>query len=423
MRLNPPVNNNYCATVVRIKNLIPLPGCDNLMGTNIFGFQAIVSKKSRIGDAGLFFPAETQLSAEYSSKNNLYRHGDRNVDHDAKGYLEDNARVKAIKFRGNVSNGLFMPLSSVDYLGVSADEFSEGDEFDEIQGFPICNKYVVPTRGNGNTNMPKVKKESRVDAKFMPEHFSTDNYFKNSDHIDPDHIVIVTQKIHGTSIRIANTIVNRKKTLRDRIAEFFGVQVQPTELAYVFGSRKVIKDANNPDQAHYYEEDIWTNEGKKLEGMIPENYLVFGELVGWTAGGAEIQKDYTYNMPPRQCKLYVYRVAFVNDRGLVTDLTWDQVVEFCGIRGIATVPEIWRGKHKRFKVEKYLDKRLKKLFPACLPLDKNDTVDEGVCIRVDGLTPKIYKAKGPKFFEHETKVLDAGTVDLESEESNPESNA
>lgn len=29
---------NYCATIVRVKSLIPLKGLDNLVGLNVFGF-------------------------------------------------------------------------------------------------------------------------------------------------------------------------------------------------------------------------------------------------------------------------------------------------------------------------------------------------------------------------------------------------
>lgn len=43
-----------------------------------------------------------------------------------------------------------------------------------------------------------------------------------------------------------------------------------------------------------------------------------------------------------------------------------------------------------------------------------DTVDEGVAIRFEGLEPRIYKLKSPKFFEHETKLLDSDEADLES---------
>jgi hypothetical protein len=44
-------------------------------------------------------------------------------------------------------------------------------------------------------------------------------------------------------------------------------------------------------------------------------------------------------------------------------------------------------------------------------------VDEGVCIRVDGIAPYILKVKGPEFYAHETKMLDEEALDVEAEES------
>jgi hypothetical protein len=192
-----------------------------------------------------------------------------------------------------------------------------------------------------------------------------------------------------------------------------GVNITPTEYDYIYASRKVIKDPNNPFQKDFYDTDIWTDEGKKLRGLLPENYIVFGELVGWTANGNAIQKDYTYGIPQGQAKLYVYRVTVINNQGIQTELSWDHMVEFCKGIGIETVKEIWRGKHKKFDAYKYMDKRLVTKYKNCLDCGK-DQVDEGVCIRIDSLHPKIYKAKSPIFLEHETKLLDEGVVDLES---------
>lgn len=412
MKFTPPQNPNYCATVVEIKNIIPLENCDNVQATNLFGFQAIISKDVTIGTVGVLFTVETQLSEEYCRENNLYRHAEKNKDTTAKGYMEDNGRIRAIKFRGNTSNCLFMPLSSLSYTKINIADLDVGDEFDHIDSQEICKKYQVQVReSNPSSNQKKV---SRVESMYMPEHFSTDNYFKNATSIDPSKEIIVTQKLHGTSIRIGNTLVRRTLSLRERIAKWFGVKVQEFEHDYVFGSRKVIKDINNKDQNHFYKEDIWTTEGKKLEGVIPENYIVYAELIGWTPGGGAIQSGYTYNLLPGKCALYVYRVAFVNEKGLITDLSWDQVKEFCIMRDLLHVPEIWRGKHCVFTVEPYMDVSLKDKHTQTVPLSDKSTVDEGVCIRVDGLTPKIYKAKSPKFFEYETALLDKGEVDLES---------
>lgn len=247
-----PENENYCATIVRIKNIIKLDNCDNVVATTIFGFQAIVGKATQIGDAGIVFTTETQLSDQFAATNNLYRHAERNGIPTLKGYLEDNRRVRAVKFRGHISNALFLPLSALAFTGVNVDDLEEGDVFDQVGDIEICRKYIVPTFGKMKQMPMQPKKICRVEKIHMPEHFDTANYFRNDRNIDPETEIVVTQKLHGTSVRIGHTIVRRKLPLRDRIAQFFGVTVQTTEHDYVFGSRKVIKDINNPNQQHYY---------------------------------------------------------------------------------------------------------------------------------------------------------------------------
>ena len=421
MKLQKPENENYAATVITIKEIHPLEGSDRIVGTNIFGSQAIVGLgTTEVGDKGIYFPAETQLSEEFAYENNLHDHGHLNKDQGISGYLGDNRRVRAIRLRGHRSDCLFLPLSSLAYTGADLSDLQDGDTFDQIHGKPICQKYVIK-RTKKEQRLDKNKKKNefiRIDKTFLPEHYDTDNYFRYSDTIPVGRWVYITQKLHGTSIRVGHTVVNRKLTIRDRAAKLAGVQVKDTEMDYVFGSRKVIKDINNPNQNHFYTTDIWTEEGKKLEGMIPENYLLYGELIGWTPDGAPIQKNYTYNVPEGTRDLYIYRVAFINERGFVTDLSWEQVQEFCKDRGLKTVPELYAGPMPTQPeiIQWFIDKRFREDdYPQAVELDKNSPVDEGVCIRVDGMSPYILKAKSPKFLEHETKMLDEEAVDMEEE--------
>ena len=424
MKLEQPKNTNYCATVVRLpETRFELKNLDNLIGVSIFGFEVIVSKDSP-SQLGVFFSAETQLSDEFCYNNNLYRHGNLNINPDEKGYLEDNRRVKAIKFKGNTSNGLFMPLSSLSWTGVDISLLKESDEFDMLNGKEICKKYEVARR-NAKLQQTVDRGFVRADKKFMPEHIDTENFFKNHDKIDPETEVIVTQKLHGTSIRIGHTLVNHKPTLIERIASWFGAKIIEHEYAYLYGSRKVIKDANNPNQIHFYETDVWTNEGKKLDGLLPEGYLVYGELIGWTEDGKPMQRGYTYGLPEGTCEMYIYRIAIINEKGYFTDLSWNQVKEFCAKNGLKYVPEIATCQMKTltdidFQVMKsFMDVRY---FEGgkrnCVWLGENkDVVDEGVCVRADGLIPKILKAKSPKFLLHETQMLDTGEEDLESSQN------
>jgi hypothetical protein len=419
MKLASPANPNYAAVVVKIPTLNSLEGCDNIVGAPLLGFQAIVSKDTQPGTVGIVFTAETQLSEEFAKVNNLHRDTTLNADPAASGYLEANRRVRAIKLRKHRSDALFMPLSSLAYTGVNPADLNVGDTFDQLNGHEICRKFERPvSQGNRRDPMAKAtKKFERIDAKFLPEHYDTSRYWGNEDKIPQSARIIVTQKLHGTSIRIGNTVVRRQPTWRDKIAQRW-LKVPVTQYGYdnVYGSRKVIKDVNNPNQNHHYGTDIWTHYGKQLDGLIPEGFVVYGELIGWTPDGAPIQKDYTYNVPQGEAHLYVYRVAHVNPQGLVTDLAWPQVEEFCAQRGLKTVPAFAEMLHADFDPAEWIDRRYFEQHRHAVPLSgSKKLVDEGVCVRWDGLIPTILKAKSPIFLQHETKALDDdNAVDVEA---------
>lgn len=419
MKLDAPKNPNYAATIVKLPALLALEGADNLVGVPLYGFQAIVDKSHSVGEIGVVFPPEVQLDETFCKENNLFRHQEQNKDPDAKGYLEDNRRVRAIKLRGPRSDCLFLALESLAYTGANLGELAEGDTFDVLNGKEICQKYVIKTKGSGRQQQKQEKKFVRVDPRLFPEHFDSENYFRNSHLIPQDAWVYVTQKIHGTSWRGTRSLVLRKLSWRDRIAKRLGVKVLEQEWDAVAGSRKVIKDPNNPDQNHFYESDIWTHYLERVENLIPEGFIVYGEIIGYTPEGAAIQTNYTYDLLPKTCELYVYRVAVVNVRGVTVDLSWPQVRQFCLERDLKHVPDLWEGRHADLDAKDWLDCRFSDAgHENALSLGPNQKlVDEGICIRVDGLMPTILKAKSPIFLGHETKLLDKGEVNLEDEGS------
>jgi hypothetical protein len=422
MKLKEPDNKNYAATIVKIEHLNPLDNSDNLVGAPLLGMQAIVSKGTEIGTVGVVFVSGTQLSDEYTARNNLFRHKEFNEDKEQAGFIEDNRRVKAIKLRGNRSDALFMPLSSLAYTKVDLGDLKVGDAFEELDGHEICKKFELKRKGGPMHEKNKHKVFTRVDEKMFPRHYDTSQYYRVLDTFKPYTEIVVTQKLHGTLLRFSNIPVKRKLTLRERLAQKLGVKVQQDEYDHVYGSNRVIKDANNTNQAHFYEHDIWTEAGKRYDGMIPEGFVVYGELIGWTPDGVPIQKNFTYRVPHMTSEFYVYRVAQINGQGILTDLSWDQVKEFCRDRGMRTVPELWRGKHENFNPEEWLDTnyhdKLHGGYPHALPLDKESPCDEGVCIRIEGLAPYITKLKSPEFYAHESKMQDEEAIDMEEEGKN-----
>lgn len=424
MKIEKPANLNYAAQVVRIPALVELPGLDNLIGVPVLGGQALTQKgEKRVGDLAIAFTAETQLAGGYACHNSLYRSAGLNADPAEKGYLEDNARIKAIRLRKHVSNALLMPLESLSYTGVDLADLTEGVAFDKLGDHEICRKYETPVKHVNNPAKSKVERAfKRVDTKVFPEHLSTDNYWRSRHLLRGGADVVVSQKLHGTSFRAGRVPVLREHKWHEKLLRRLGVRIDSHEYAVVFGSRKVIKDVNNPNQQHYYASDIWTEYGKKIADLIPAGYLVYGELIGWTPDGSPLQKGYTYHLPVGEAELYVYRVAHVNADGMLSDLSWDGVKDFCKFRGLKWTPELTRAlpdSDLEDVIAGFMDLRINQEHgnvwnePA-LPLSNPKTVDEGVCIRQEGLVPTLLKCKAPKFLEHETKLLDEGDSDMES---------
>ncbi|QGJ94074.1 RNA ligase [Mycobacterium phage Command613] len=439
MKLDAPKNKNYAAQVVRVPATLELKGLDNLVGVPVLGCQALTQRDTKEGDLRIAFTVETQLSTDYAHYNNLFRDAERNEDPNETGYLENHRRIKAMKLRGHKSSALLMPLESVAWTGVDPSELQEGDTFDTLNGHEICRKYELPVKHTHGAKASKVQRAfKRVDSKVFPEHLDTDNFFRSAHLLEAGREVVVTQKLHGTSIRVGNVPVLRQKKWLERLINRW-VKTPDYEFDVVYGSRKVIKDVNNPNQNHYYQSDIWTEYGKKIAALIPEGFIVYGELIGWTSDGAPLQKGYTYDVPRGEAHLYVYRVAHINTQGHLSDLSWDGVKQFCQVRGLKWTPEMDRvsfgGADPEYpsieELTQYItqamdmryadhyDKTVAGTAVAALidrPISLSDkkSVDEGVCLRQDGLVPTILKAKSPKFFEYETKLLDSGEVDTES---------
>lgn len=431
-------NPNYVATVVRVEesDLFPLDGLDNLRGYAKFGMQALVSKDTQPG-LYLLFSTEVKLSEDFARANNLHRDTTLNADPTiTTGYLEPNRRVKAIKLRGHRSESILIPVASLTYLigakGVA--QLAEGDVFDSIDGVEVCRKYVNREVKVQNGKTPKARIR-RVDDKVFPEHLDSENYFRNAAKVPADGHVVVSQKLHGTSVRYGMVPALADRTRWERIKDrVLRRRTQRTAMRFVVGSRRVVKSidlsAEEGKQHYYGAGDLWTSYAAKnnLPDVIPPNHLVYGELVGWTEDGAAIQKGYTYGLPTGEAHLYVYRVAMVTDEGRTLDYSPAQMRAFCEDRGLSVVPELWSGPHHLFNAEAWLERRyydqwvaregMAVDFPmAPVRLSDPKLVDEGVCIRHDGAYgPFVLKAKSPTFVQHETKMLDADVADIEADQ-------
>jgi hypothetical protein len=440
---------NYSASIVRLRGINPHPNAQKLQCVPIHGNNVIVGLDAKEDDLGIYFPVESQISEIFAEKNDLIRRKDENGK-PAGGMLAPNRRVRAITLRGEKSEGLWLPIDSL--FKITPDNIQaikglmEGAEFEEFAGVPICKKYVVPVQGKPSLKSPRESakpRESRIiDGQFR-FHNDTAQLGKNIHKINPGDLIALTWKMHGTSAIAANVLTKKKYSLAERvflkIFAFFGVKITLSAIYdYIYASRRVIKNEFEQDKQHYYKYDLWTEVGEeKFKGKLQAGETVYYEIVGYLKDGAMIQKGFDYGcdsggfLSAPRYKVYVYRITKTAPDGSVIELQWNQVKERCAQIGVESTPEIYYGRawvvasafDEVNRDDRNFDERFINVLKQMYVRDqdsvfcRNQVPEEGICVRVEGLEPKIYKLKSFRFLEGETKALDRGESDIESQQS------
>jgi hypothetical protein len=295
-------SKNYACSVVEVKKILPIEGADMIVKTIVNGNTVVCSKNVKEGDIMLYFVSGTKLNADYCKKNNLYDKSEENLDTAQKGFISfKQKRVKAIKLRGEISDGMLMPLSSLNSFleSSSIDSLNIGDEFTEINGNTLCEKYIVPVQQRGSNATKSHKQPKGIDRLIEGQfylHGDTDNLRKNMDKINPDDIIGIHYKKHGTSMVVGNVLVKTPLSWYEKLLKKVGVNIKEEDYDIVYSSRKVIKNQYlNPTKGGgFYGEDIWGVVAKEIGHLIPKNWTLYGEILGYTASGAPIQGAYDY---------------------------------------------------------------------------------------------------------------------------------
>lgn len=438
-------STNYVCSVVEIKNLFPIEGADKIQRCNVNGNDVVVSKDVKLGDKMLYFVSGTKLNEGYCKYNNLLDKAENNIDTSKKGFISyKQFRVKAIKLRGIVSDGMLMPLESLEIFervssgyDVSFYQYLKvGDEFTDIGNFSICEKYFVPARnsnpgGKAPTKQPKISR--LVENQFFL-HNDTDNLRKNTHKINPNDIIGIHYKKHGTSAVYGNVLVKKNLKWYERLLKKLGVNIVDTEYDLVYSSRKVVKNSYlNPNQdGGFYGEDIWGVVAKEIKDLIPKNWTLYGEIVGYTPSGVAIQsmggKGFDYGCEVGKYKFYVYKISVVNPDGKVVYLTDKQIEEYCEKVGLLYKDTfIYYGKAVEYfdyesagseNVEEWRTQFLNYL--EILHNEKdcymcvNKVPEEGIVLRVEKLEHyEPYKLKSKRFILGESESQEKGEENLE----------
>ena len=459
----------YCGYVVKVEQLRKHSNADRLQIATFFGNDTIVGLDVRLGDMGIYFPVDGQLSERYCQVNDLVRRKNPETGKQEGGYLEpDKRNIKALKLRGEKSDGLFMPLTSLtDFCKIS--DLKVGDTIDTINGELICQKYIP--RSNARTGGHGAGAPKKAKANIAPtfyEHVDTAQLAYNLNAFKAGDLIQLTLKMHGTSGRTGYLpLVHTKQTWLDKLFHRHGKDYM--EYGYITGTRRVVLDGKRTG-GFYDSDDFRQAMATKFEGKLRKGEVVYYEIVGFQGPeGAPIMgqvqnskvKDpeftkqygavttfsygcnqfagYTENeyreddtcgrayRPGVCCEVYAYRMTMVNEDGDVVEYSPDQLRERCEQMGVKVVPEFERFIIPDFvqlpddvsspvavNPGEYVVRKVEQYFDGPDPVGKTH-VREGVVARICNRTNfAVYKHKNFSFKVLEGIAKDEATApDLE----------
>ena len=436
---------NYLSKVVKIEGLRKHSNADRLQCVTIDGFNVITGLDAKDGMLYIYFPAESALNAEYLSWSNSYEDKELNADKEKKGFFNKHGRVRNIKLRGERSEGYIVPVADLaTWLSEKTGSkvaFTESDvdnEFDYFDDIKISEKYVNRSALKqpglaGSKNQKKVARQSKLVEGQFRFHIDTSHLSKNMHNIDPNDLISITNKLHGTSFIVSKILCKKTLSWFEKLLKRIGVPIVDTHYDMVYSSRKVIKNEYNDisTRQHYYGEDIWGEISKTLEPLVSEGITMYGEAVGYTRGGGYIQAaknglGYDYGCAPGEYKMFIYRITLTNISGKVFEFSAKQVKDYCAKMGLNSVPEFYYGYAKDLFPELSLENHwqenfLQKLSETYLEKDcdicVNKVPGEGIVLRKETLDIDVFKHKSFRFKAQESELNDSGEVDMETQES------
>lgn len=350
--------STHCGYIVEVKELRLHSNADRLQIATFFGNDTCVGLDVQIGNKGIYFPSDLQLSEEFATVNNLVRKKD-DAGNNIGGYMDPSKRnVQAIRLRGEKSDGLFLPLSCLEYTGVNLDDLKIGDPITVVNGHEICQKYIPrrnPSCGAERAGNKTRKKKVAISPLFA-EHADTEQLAYNLDAFKAGDQIEITLKMHGTSQRTGYLPVFKgyKRTLLDKIFRREGTPIY--DWGYVSGTRRtVLEDYSG---GYYGSNEFREEHSKTFEGKLWKGETVYYEVVGYTKDGGTImgkannkklndkefikqygnETTFSYGCEPGQSDMYVYRMTMTNEDGQVIEYAPDFMRYRCEMMGVKTVP-------------------------------------------------------------------------------------
>lgn len=369
--------SQFTCEVIRVK-IEPHPNADAIEIARVGDYQSIVKKgQFADGDLAVYIPEQAVLPEWLLKELGFWD------DFKGKGMLSGAAgnRVRAIKLRGIVSQGLLLGSSSNNPGKEEAENMGLNGVELNGQWFPTA-VYVSRSVTDEELDGPlesrpdgtRLMEEGADAAEFLgikkyepviPQHmagrvvgfaweathaYDFDNIKKFPDDIQEGDEVVITEKIHGTNIQIGlvPTSMANEKFHRGRVivsskgqgAKGFPLDTTDDSNLYVTAAKK-----------YGLLDKILDFYGEAVDAQEKPMFLI-GEVYGKTPGGAAVQQGFDYGQ--HELTLALFDVCMGN-RGREEYAPALFFEGICADLGVPTVPVLYRGPFSKAKMLELTD--------------------------------------------------------------------
>lgn len=428
---------NNTAFLAKIGNFQPIEGADKIESASIIlnGVpitRVVVGKgEHNDGDTVVYFDSNLCLSDEFISYIDK-QHKDFSKEDfvSMSRYLTRGNRIKTVKLRGTISDGLVISSEKFESLldSKTRNLFEEGFSFNDLADMHVCHKYVVPVKQQPTTGSKKDKKKRKLISRVIKENFKfhcdTAQLAKNLFRISPNTVASISRKIHGCSGICSKTKVLKKLSWYEKVLKKIGINIVDFYYDYLYASRTVIKN-DLLNGTGFYSVNVWQHAGEKhFTGKLHNGETVYFEIVGYLPDTQTfIQKPFDYGCLPGEYKIAVYRITLTSDDGTVSEYSWNAMKERCKELDVPTVEEFYYGKlgdmykdiawDENWNVN-FLQRLQNEFLEGDCPLCRNKVPEEGIVLRPDSLYIEPFKLKSKRFILKESELKEKEDfVDIE----------
>lgn len=258
--------------LTKVEEILPHTNADRLEISRILGWYVVIQKNTlKVGDPVIYIPIDSILP---ESLETLLFPPDSKI-------TLDKHRVKSIKIRGALSQGMIVPLKELakEYPKLSTKKIG-----DDVLGILGITKYEPPPPPSIMQGRQTSKRKSNS---YFSEYTNINKVQFYPNTLQENEEVYITEKLHGSQVRLGY-LPQKPNTFIKKIKKFFHLL---GEFEWVYGSHHVQLQDRCKSHKGYYSENIYYIIGEQfnLRAKLEPNMVLYGEIVG-----KGIQKGYTY---------------------------------------------------------------------------------------------------------------------------------